>query len=283
VTDAQCTVKEPVEISGVGLFSGEDVMLRCLPAEADRGIVFVRTDLAGRPEIPASLEYVADSAGGAARATSVQNGDAAVMMVEHLMATLYGLGIDNLIIEIGGVEMPIGDGSAKTLAEPLAEAGLRELDAPRRPLRLTRPVTVVDDDVLLVATPCEEPLTVTYVLDYGERFLGCQTCTITVSRETFLTEVAPARTYCLWPEIEFFLKLGLGRGADRSNTLVIEEDGSIKQKLRFPDECARHKILDLVGDIFLAGRLSAGRVLGYKSGHVTNARLARALYENSRR
>ena len=198
------------------------------------------------------------------------------------MGALYGLGIDDLIVEIGGVEMPVGDGSAKTFVEPLAEAGLRELDAPRRLLRLTRPVTVMDDDVLLVATPCQEPLTVTYVLDYGERFLGCQTRTIMVNRETFLAEVAPARTYCLWPEIEFFLKLGLGRGADATNTLVVEEDGCIKQQLRFPDECVRHKILDLVGDIFLAGRLSTGRVLGYKSGHATNARLARALYESAR-
>lgn len=283
MTQAQRTLKNPVEICGVGLFSGEPVSLRCLPAEAGRGVVFVRTDLPGRPEIPCTPEYLAGGGPGGARSTAVRHGEAVVMMVEHLMASLFGLGIDNTTVEIAGVEMPSGDGSALTFVEPLAAGGVRALDAPLKPIVLTQTVTVTDGDVLLVAAPLDEGLVVTYTLDYGDKYFGAQTRTFTVTPEAFMREIAPARTYCLRPEVEFFTKLGLGRGANQENTIVLNEDGSTERGLRFPDECVRHKILDLLGDLFLAGRLRNARLLGYKSGHATNARLARRLFEACRK
>ena len=282
VPNAQRTLKEAVEISGRGLFSGRPASMRFLPAPANHGIVFVRTDLSERPEIPCTIEQIVEPDRSPTRSTVVQNGEAQVMMVEHLMATLFGLGIDNLIVEIDSVEMSAGNGSALIFTEPFLQAGLKELDAPRRRLEIDRPITVSDGDVLLMALPLEEALTVTYVLDYGRRFFGSQVLTLTVDQETFVKEIAPARTYCLRPEVDFFLKLGLGKGADEENTLIVEEDGSISGDLRFPDECVRHKILDLLGDLYLAGGMSTGRVLGYKSGHATNVRLARALYETCR-
>lgn len=277
MTCAQCTLKDSVEISGVGLFSGKPVSMRCLPAEAGRGIVFIRTDLPGRTEIPCTPEYLADMGQGGVRSTALQNGEAAVTMIEHFMACLFGLEIDNMTVEIGGVELPTGDGSAMTFAAPLAAGGIRELDAPRKLLEVRAPVAVMEGDALLLAAPLDEGVVVTYVLDYGDRFFGAQTRTFTLTREAFLTEIAPARTYCLRPEVEVFIKMGLGGGADRENTLVVNEDGSFVQELRFPDECVRHKILDLLGDVYLAGRLAAARLMGYKSGHAMNARLTRML------
>ncbi len=273
MTDKQCTLSRAVEISGIGLFLGEPVRLRCLPAEPDAGVVFVRTDLPGAPAIPATVDHVP----GPQRWTALRKGEAEVRMVEHLLATCCGLGIDNLRVEVDRVEMPVGDGSAKTFADPFADAGLETQDAPRCRPRLPHPVAVADKDILLCAAPEDADLTLTYVLDYGQQFIRSQTYTATLSRDMFLSEIAPARTYVLRPEVDAFMKLGLGRGATPENTLVLEENGRVEGDLRYPDECARHKVLDLLGDLYLAGIPAPARVLGYKSGHSANVRFARAL------
>ncbi len=278
----QRTLKTVVEIEGEGLFTGWPVKMRCLPGEADTGLVFVRTDLPDTPEIPCAIPNLVTEHHSAARATAVQNGEAQVMMIEHIMSSLFGLGIDNLRVEINSPEMPAGDGSAMTYVEPFLQAGTTDLDAPIRGIHVSTPVTVTRKDVMLVALPSEEGLTVTYVLDYGEKFFGCQVLTLTLDERTFIEQIAPARTYCLRPEIDFFVKQGLGKGATAQNTIVVEEDGGTSDDLRFPDECVRHKILDLLGDLFLAGRLGPCRLLGYKSGHETNVLLARELAEVAR-
>jgi UDP-3-O-acyl N-acetylglucosamine deacetylase len=263
-----------VEISGVGLFFGQPVQLRCRPAPAGSGIVFVRADLPGRPQIPA---VVANVPPASQRWTALRQGEAEVRMVEHLLSALFGLGLDNLVIESTAMEMPVGDGSAKTFTEPFLAAGIRELDAPRRRAQLRRPVVVTESDVVLAAAPSSGGLSVTYILDYGQHFVHCQSLTLDVTRETFLDGIAGARTYVLRPEVDAFIKLGLGRGATPENTIVLEEDGRLSAAARFPEECTRHKILDLLGDLFLCGSFVSARVIGYKSGHATNIRLAKAI------
>lgn len=278
MSDKQSTIARVVDITGVGLFLGQPVRLRLHPAKANHGVVFVRTDLPGHPHIPATTEYVP----GPQRWTGLRNGEAEVRMVEHLLASLYGMGIDNVLIETAGVEMPVGDGSAQGFVQPLLDAGVKALNAPRKVIAWKRPVCVAEGDVFMAAMPQEDGLSVTYVLDYGQQFIRSQARTMTITRETFLQEIAPARTYVLRPEIDAFVKLGLGRGATPENTLVLEPDGKISGDLRFPDECVRHKILDLIGDLSLTGGLLCGRIIGYKSGHATNALLAKAIVADER-
>jgi UDP-3-O-acyl N-acetylglucosamine deacetylase len=273
VTGKQCTLARAVEIAGKGLFLGEPVHIRCLPAEPNTGVVFVRTDLDGSPRIAATLENVP----GPQRWTALRSGEAEVRMVEHLLATCRGLGVDNMIVEVDSVEMPVGDGSAKAFTEAFLSAGLGTQDALRRAARLSRPVAVTDKDSLLCAMPQDSALTLTYVLDYGRHFIKAQAYTATISRDVFIAEIAPARTYVLRPEVDAFIKLGLGRGATPENTLVLEENGGISGDLRYPDECARHKVLDMMGDLFLTGAPLPARVIGYKTGHSANVRLAREM------
>jgi UDP-3-O-acyl N-acetylglucosamine deacetylase len=275
VIEQQCTLARVVEMTGKGLFLGEQVRLRCLPAKLDSGIVFIRTDLPDAPRIPATLENVP----GPQRWTALRSGEAEVRMVEHLLATCCGLGIDNMIVETDSVEMPIGDGSAKSYADAFLNAGVKPQDAARCARVLSHPVAAMDGDSLLSAVPQKAGLTLTYVLDYGRHFIKSQAYTATITRDVFVSEIAPARTYVLRPEVDAFIKLGLGRGATPENTLVLEEDGRVAGDLRFPDECARHKVLDMLGDLFLTGRPAPLRAIGYKTGHSTNVRLAKALAE----
>jgi len=275
VTEQQCTLARPVQITGVGLFLGQPVRLQCLPAPAGSGVVFVRVDLPGRPRIPVSIENVQ----GPQRWTALGQGDTEVRMVEHVLAALYGLAIDNLVIETTAAEMPVGDGSARTFTVPFLDAGIKPLGTPRKTISLRAPLGVTDNDVALLALPQADSLDITYILDYGRHFLRCQTLTIKCNRETFLQEIAPARTYVLRPEVDAFIKVGLGRGATPENTLILEEDGRMSSPPRFPDECARHKILDMLGDLYLAGSSISARIIGYKSGHSTNVRLAKAIAE----
>jgi UDP-3-O-acyl N-acetylglucosamine deacetylase len=262
-----------VDISGIGLFLGQPVRLRCLPAPDDSGLVFVRTDMPGRPRIQAAVANVPP---GPQRWTAVRDNGAEVRQIEHLCAALYGLGIDNLEVETTAMEMPVGDGSAQTFTVPFLDAGVRELDAPRRTIQLKQPIIVTDMDVILAAAPAAG-LAVTYVLDYGRHFVRCQTLTLKVTRELFLEGIAGARTYVLRPEVDAFIKVGLGKGATPENTIILDEDGRLSNAPRFPDECVRHKILDMLGDLFLAGGCISARILGYKSGHAANLRLAREI------
>jgi len=277
VKQPQCTLRTAAEISGVGLFTGRPVRLRALPAPEHHGLVFARTDLPGSPRIPVDAEHLIPPGQSLMRATGVRNGDAEVSMIEHLMATVSGMGVDNLLVECDSPEMPVGDGSALTYVAPFQKAGIVQQNAPRPLLRIEQEITVTEKDVLVAAAPQEEGLTLTYVLDYGTKFFRSQVFTVTITPDVFVREIAPARTFCLRPEIEFFQSKGVGRGASLENTIIVESDGRMSDGLRFPDECVRHKVLDLLGDLFLAGRLEAGRILGYKSGHTTNVRMAQLL------
>ena len=269
----QQTLETAVEIQGVGLFLGAPVGLRCLPAEPNAGIRFGRVDLPGRPSVPALADFVQTSE----RCTTLKNGEAEVFMVEHLLASAAGLGIDNMIVEADAAEMPIGDGSALTYAKAFLDAGIRPQDSDKRWMAPDSPLAFAEGDVAIMAAPLPEGLLATYVLDFGQQFVKTQAATFSIDRETFLREIAPARTFVLRPEVDAFIQKGLGKGATVENTIVLELNGDVSVDLRFADECVRHKLLDLLGDLYLAGAPLRGRVLGFKSGHAANIRLARAI------
>lgn len=274
MTRPQRTIRGPVEFVGRGLFSGVEARLAFRPAEAGRGVVFQRTDLPGAPKVPARLECAADDP---LRVTALQKGEARVRMVEHVLAAAFGLGVDNLVIEASAEEMPAGDGSAKTFVEMTRSAGIVEQADAIEVEALPFAVQAGEPGRLIQAAPCAEGLRVSYTLDYGDRFLGTQAVSFLLDEDTFADEVAPARTFVLRPEVEGFLSMGLGGGATPENLVVVEENGGAGGELRFPDECARHKVLDILGDLSLAGRPFAAHVRASRSGHAQNLELAAAL------
>ena len=266
----QTTIRIPVEREGVGLNLGAPVVLRLLPARPDAGITFVRTDLAGAPAVAAAPEHVAPEP----RRTVLRRGEAEVQMTEHLLAAIAGFEIDNLTIELDGPEPPAGDGSAAIFAEMLQQAGTVEQDAPRRLLTLRKPITIAEGNGTLVALPASEGLTVAYTLDYDDVRFPTQHVELALTRESFVDELAPARTFVLEREAQQLLAKGFGRAASYDNVLVVRPDGSpVNNTLRFPDELARHKLLDLLGDLRLAGAGLIARVLAVKSGHAANRQL----------
>jgi len=277
VSEKQHTLAQAAEVAGTGLFLGKNARVRLLPADPGAGITFVRTDLPGAPRV----EALATNVPPAQRWTALKKGPAEVQMIEHVLSALAGLGVDNVVIETDSAEMPCGDGSAQAWVAPILNAGLREQDAPRRRINIDRPYAIVEKDVAITAAPMPEGLLITYVLDYGQMFVKSQVHTLLVTRDSYIREIAPARTYVLRPEVDAFIKMGMGRGATPENTVVLEQDGSYSVPLRFPDECARHKILDMIGDLSLAGAPFNGRLVGYKSGHGANGRLARAIMDAS--
>lgn len=270
----QRTLARSVEFADTALFSGQKVKVRLLPAGADTGVVFVRTDLDGSPRIPATAEFVSSTT----RRTALKKGQAEVSTVEHLLAACSGARIDNMIIEIDGSEVPNTDGSARGFYEKIKGAGAVEQEAERASFYVKDPISVQDGDVAMIALPFEHGLSVSYTLDYNSPLIATQSFTANIDEEVFAREIAPARTFCLSTEVEELRKRGLGRGATYQNTLVVSEKGVIDNELRFPDEFARHKVLDVLGDLFLLGADLYARVVAVKSGHSLNVRLARELH-----
>ena len=266
----QRTIQTTVERQGVGVNTGQPVTLRLRPAEPDSGVTFVRTDLPDAPPVPASLDYLAKKP----RRTVLRNGAAEVEMTEHLLAAVSAFGLDNLVAELDASELPIGDGSASLFADMLLEAGTVEQDAPRRQLSLPKPITLTEGAGTLIALPASDGLSISYTLDYGDIGLGPQHYEAQISRDLFIEELAPARTFVTEREARVLLDQGFGKAASTSIVVVIRDDGSIlDNKLRFPDEPARHKALDLLGDLRLAGPGLIARVIAVKSGHAANLQL----------
>ena len=276
----QKTIKTSVELEGRGLFTGRHAVLRCHPAEPDTGITFVRTDQPRPVRIAATIDNVAKRA----RRTALLNGTVTIETVEHCLSACAGLGIDNLEIELAGDEVPGLDGSGLPFVEKLEEAGIVEQPVERRGYRIDEVTRVVDGDSELVALPPLDPdsenLEVVYDLDYGpDGPIGHQVCTVTVDPENFARWIAPARTFVLQREAEVLLASGLGKHLTYQDILVFGDDGPIENRLRFTDECCRHKVLDLIGDLALFGQPIIGRIHARKSGHSLNHALVRALRE----
>jgi UDP-3-O-[3-hydroxymyristoyl] N-acetylglucosamine deacetylase/3-hydroxyacyl-[acyl-carrier-protein] dehydratase len=270
----QRTIARPAETSGVGLHLGEKTLLRVKPAEPGTGIVFVRTDVPGYARIPATIQHRADSQ----RRTALKNGDAEVHTVEHLLSAAVALGLDNLEIELDGEEMPGLDGSALEFVRLLEEAGVHEQDATVREIVVREPINVSAGGASLVALPYDG-LRISYTLDYPLDSMPSMYYSLEVCREKYVSEIAPARTFVLRREAELLLQAGMGKGANTENTVVIGDDGKVEAELRFPDEPVRHKILDLLGDLALAGAPIKAHFIAVKSGHDLNATLVQRLVE----
>lgn len=273
----QRTIRRTGEVRGVGLHEGVEAVMRVRPAPEDHGVVFVRTDLASRPRIPVSTANLTERD---RRTALVGQEDAEVHTVEHFLSCCTALGIDNLEVEISGPECPGMDGSARAFCEMLTEAEPVEQDAKRPSLRVPAPLALpLDGAGSLVALPSDEGLTVTYSLDYGDAFPGAQSHTLRVTPESFREQIAGARTFCLESEAEFLRSQGLGKGANHDNTLVIGKDGVLENELRWQDEFARHKLLDVLGDLFLLGADLQAHVIAHRTGHAANLALVKALHE----
>jgi UDP-3-O-[3-hydroxymyristoyl] N-acetylglucosamine deacetylase/3-hydroxyacyl-[acyl-carrier-protein] dehydratase len=273
MTRKQRTLRTVVEFSGVGLHSGETIRARILPAPQDQGVEFVRTDLPDAGPIPAKIAFHSAKE----RRTRLQRGDASVDTVEHLLAVCYGLSIDNLTVELSGSEMPGLDGSALELLRLVQQAGIVEQPAEARILRLDQPLYVREDQATLVALPSEkEGLTLQYVASFEEPGVDGGSFQLELTPESFAREIAPARTFCLASEVEALQKAGFGKGATRENTVVL---GDPSMTLRLPAEPVRHKLLDLLGDLYLLGADLQAHVIATRSGHATNAELVRRLYD----
>ena len=274
MVEMQRTVAADVALEGPGLHSGKPVSLRIRPAAADTGVVFVRTDLPGRPRIPARLEYTIERE----RRTTLALGDASVQTVEHLLSALFGLGVDAAEIEIDGVEPPGLDGSARPYVEAISAIGTTTLDRQRRAIQLTEPVAVRSGKASIVASPVAagEPLSISYTLDYGAEAIPVQHLDLTLDDGCFERELAAARTFCLQKEAEALQASGLGQGASVKNTLVVADDGSVvDNQLRYANEFVRHKMLDLIGDLALIGRRLSAHVVAIRSGHHLNVEFAK--------
>ena len=274
----QKTIIREVSLSGPGLFSGETATLTLQPAEAGTGITFVREQDGKVATISALVANVLKRP----RRTCLRNGTLLVETVEHCMAALSGMGIDNAVVRVSGGnvgEVPAGDGSSKPFVEMLQEAGVAEQDAELRPLIIRKPVQVSRGDASLAALPGPtDRLEVVYDFEAGPP-VGRQTVRFTLGDDDFANMLAPARTFVFEEEAKELRARGLGRHLTPKDLLVISERGPIDNDFRFVDECARHKVLDLIGDIYLVGRPIRGMIVARKSGHELNHVLARRLLE----
>jgi len=271
----QKTISRSAHCSGIGIHTGEKARLTFKPAEVDTGIQFVRTDIAGKPHIPANIDYVKTIN----RATVLGNGEYNVRTVEHVLAAVSGLGIDNLLIEVDGVEVPAADGSSSIFVRLLEEAGIVEQDAPRRVAVLTEPYNYEEDGIQFLLLP-NDTLKISFHIEYPNPIVGCQFDSLEINADTFREHIAEARTFAFFEDVEQLKKEGLIKGGSLENAVVIDGDKFLNSEpLRSPKELVRHKILDLLGDLYLLGVPLQAHVISSKSGHPSNINLVRKLRE----
>lgn len=297
MSNKQTTICSPISFSGKGLHTGAIVTMVVNPAEANRGIVFRRTDIKGAPEVPALARYVVDTA----RGTTIKLGKAKVSTIEHLMAALWTMGVDNAVVAINAPETPIMDGSAREYAAEINRVGICELDAERKVLDIKEPVrwTIDKKGVEVVVEPAES-YSVDVTVDYNSKVVGRQTASYRLG-DDFVANIAPCRTFVFLHEIELLLKLGLIKGGSvESAIVVVEKPISDRSKraickafnkedievengylnhlvLRFENEIARHKLLDILGDLALIGRRINGKVTALRPGHLANTETAKLI------
>jgi UDP-3-O-[3-hydroxymyristoyl] N-acetylglucosamine deacetylase len=271
----QRTLRNVIRATGVGLHSGEKVFMTLRPAPVDSGIVFRRVDLDPVQEIPARGELVTETT----LCTGLTRGPAKVQTVEHLLSALAGLGIDNCIIELSAAEVPIMDGSAGPFVFLLQSAGIAEQDAAKRFIRVLRPVEVRDGDKFARFTPHDGfRIGFTVQFDHPAIPAAQSRAVVDFSTAAYIQEVSRARTFGFMRDLEYMRERNLGLGGSMDNAIVLDEFRVLNDDgLRYADEFVRHKILDAVGDLYLAGRPIIGAYEGYKSGHALNNTLVRAL------
>ena len=294
----QHTLKKIYYFEGKGLHTGTYAHMKLLPAPPDSGIKFRRTDLRNTPVVEALAENVSNTA----RSTTISRRETLVVTIEHILSCLTGLGVDNAVIELDNIEVPIMDGSARHFAEPIVKDGLRDQEVPRKYIDIPEALEIRDDysDAWIRVEPSASP-SVDVTVDFGSRIMGVQSVHWDL-RTDYASEIGIARTFCFFHEIEHLYRNNLIKGGDLDNAIVIVEheateeqlkwvsqlfslpdlyvtdDGYLNNlKLNFPDECGRHKLLDLLGDFRLVGGYLNARVTAFKPGHALNTRAAKAL------
>ena len=270
----QNTIGKACSFEGKGLHTGTYSHMKVLPAPAGSGIRFIRTDIPSMPEIEALAENVTKTA----RSTTISGNGADVVTIEHIMSALTGLGVDNAIIEIDNVEVPILDGSARLYVEAFLKVGIKEQDAERNYIDIPLALEVKDDKTgsWVRIEPAGSP-SADITVNFGSPVLGIQSAHWDLSTD-YAKEFAPCRTFCFYREVEQLIKNNLIKGGDLDNAIVVTDTGYMNEKpLHFPDECGRHKLLDLLGDIRLAGGFLNAHITAYKPGHSINTKAAKAL------
>lgn len=266
----QHPIGKDVTYKGLGLHSGMPVTMTMHPAAPGTGIIFKRSDLPGGPEVPAQSRYITNTL----RATTLEKGEAKVFTVEHVLSALYALQIDNCVIEMDSPEPPVGDGSAKTFCDMVEEAGIETQDEMIPILTLDTSAAVYEDNKFITALPYDG-LRITFTSINPHPLLGTQMRDVVIDHDSYMKEIAPARTIGFTWELEAMRKMGLGKGGTLENAVVYSETECLSQ-LRFPDELVRHKILDILGDISLVGPLHA-HIIAVLGSHKLNAELSEKL------
>ena len=270
------TLAKEVSLDGIGLHTGTQVRIRLIPAQPGTGVVFVRKDLGG-VRIPATLDHT----GAAFYATVLQQGQARVSTIEHLMAALYALQIDDVEIELDADELPILDGSARPFVDALARAGCVELPMERQYMTLVRPIVVSREDKRIAAYPSNQ-FRITYAIDFEHPVLGYQELSVSLwERDAFAQKLASARTFTFELEVEKLRSMGLARGGSLDNAVVLGKNDVLNAELRYDDEFVRHKMLDLTGDLALLGRPLRAHIVAYRAGHDLHTQLARTIWDAS--
>jgi UDP-3-O-[3-hydroxymyristoyl] N-acetylglucosamine deacetylase len=276
---SQKTLKTAVQRQGVGLHSGQTTTVTLKPAAPNQGRYFVRVDLPGQPDIAAQITSVGETV----LSTELRRGEAAVRTVEHLLAALHALGIDNACLEVDGPEIPLLDGSALGWAEAILTAGCVVQPAAHQAFTLDQPITVYEGEAFVAAFPAET-CRLTYGIDFDVPAIGNQWFSWAFEAdpyapEGFLKAVAPARTFGLAHQIDYLRSQGLIRGGSLDNALVCSHEGWLNPPLRFDNEPVRHKLLDLIGDLSLLGALPRAHVVAYKASHRLHLELARVIHQ----
>src|SRR3989441_8073978 len=272
--DAQRTLRRQISCVGIGLHSGNKVNLTLKPAGADFGIRFRRTDL-GDHEVPATVQNLA----GIQLATGLASNEVSVETVEHLLAALVSLGIDNVIVELNSPEVPIMDGSAAPFIYLIHEAGVKRLQTPRKFLKIIRSISISRGDKRIALYPSDH-FKVTYSVSYDHPLLRHQSRTLRITEESFVEDIAPARTFTFLKDGEKLRQNGLALGGSLENAVVLGETG-VLNALRFEDEFVRHKILDAVGDLALVGYPVIGHLVAHRAGHALHTEFAARILEEA--
>src|SRR5881396_130084 len=273
--DAQRTLRRHVSCYGIGLHSGNKVQLTLKPAPIDFGIRFRRTDL-GHHEVPATVHHLA----GIQLATGLARNEVSVETVEHLLAALVSVGVDNVLIELNSPEVPIMDGSAAPFIYLIHEAGVKSLQVSRKYLKIIRPIAISRGDKRIALYPSDH-FKVTYSVSYDHPLLRHQSRTLRITEESFLEHIAPARTFTFLKDVEMLRQNGLALGGSLENAIVLGETGVLNNALRFEDEFVRHKMLDAIGDLALVGYPVVGHLVAHRAGHALHTEFAAKILEET--
>ncbi len=277
--DMQQTLKTDARISGITLHTGARANLRILPAPENTGIVFRRIDMPGAPEVKANAQNVID----VRRATTIASREtgAFVVTVEHIMAALHASSVDNAVVEMDGAEPPIADGSAGPYFDMIQNAGTEVQNAPAEYWTASAPIVLEDGGSMLALLPADD-LKITFTVEYGFSKLDTQFFSSVITKETFSKELSRARTFVAYAELKQVLAAGLAKGGSLDNAIILHDGALISNEgMRYPNELVRHKMMDMVGDLYLVGKRVRGHIMSVKSGHPTHVKLAQLMLAQS--